>query len=221
MATGRRGSKHTRGKKSAPARKKARKVKPKARAKAGKAKARPRPRKPAKKARKRSRATRPVSKRVRSAPLAKVVAMRGAPAMAAGDDMAAKVEHELQVQGHGQPDPTVVATLAALCRGVSEESSGPPDWLNLDGDALIAAGIVARFITGENPNDADRAPHRPPVRGMVGSELQQQGGGGAGETERDVLTSFCLGTWNPNMNPHSLVNVLPRFAVRWYLAGHV
>src|SRR5262245_13372899 len=136
MATGRSGSKRTRGKKSAPARKRARKVKPKARAKAGKPKARSRPRKPAKKARIRPRATRPASKRVRSAPsLAKAVAMRGAaPAMAAGDDMAAKVEHELQVQGYHQPDPTVVATLAALCRGVADESSGPPDWLNLDGD---------------------------------------------------------------------------------------
>jgi hypothetical protein len=227
MATGRKTSRRKRGKKAAPARKKARKARPKARRRAKKAgrkktktKARPRKTKARRRVRPRARGTRTLRRATVARPMPEAAAMPAAiPAAAPGDDMQAHVEQALRDEGYDEPDQTAVVVLAAIGRGYSRGPARPPDWLAVDANGLVAEGIAERFAAGDRAHDIDRSTHRPQVRATVNFNLDQLGGGDAGDPERDVLASFCLGSWDPAMDANAERNGIASFVVPWYLAG--
>jgi hypothetical protein len=133
--------------------------------------------------------------------------------------MQASVEQALRDQGYDEPDGTVVAALAAVGRGYARGPAEPPEWLQVDATGPVAEGVVGRFATGDRAHDIDRSMHRPQVRATVNFNLDQLGGGDTGDAERDVLTSFCLGSWDPAMDPNAERNGIASFVVPWYLAG--
>jgi hypothetical protein len=188
--------------------------------------ARKRRKAPAKaKARARTRAAKPK----RRPTTARAVARRGRPvarampsAAAAApptDELARKVEDTLRDRGYDPPDATVVAVLTALGAGYRQGPASPPSWLRVDVDGPIASGMVERFATGDRAHDIDRSTHRPQVRATVGFNLDQLSGTPVGDAERDVLTSFCLGSWDPAVDQNAERNGIASFVVPWYLAG--
>jgi hypothetical protein len=161
---------------------------------------------------KRTAARKPAPKRVAAA-----AAPLAAPAPLA---LAAAVESALRVQGYEPPDPIVVEVLTAIGTGYREGPANPPAWLHIDVDGLIADGVVERFVTGDRASDVDRVMHRGIVRSTVDFNLDQlPGGGSTGDAERTVLTSFCLGSWDPAMDANAERNGIASFVVPWYLAG--
>jgi hypothetical protein len=174
------------------------------------------------KARTRARTARP--KRRPTAPRrAAASAPRTAPAPAAGapaDDLAALVEEALRDRGYEPVDATVVAVLTAIGTGYRQGPASPPSWLRVDVDGPIAAGMVERYATGDRAHDIDRSTHRSQVRATVGFNLDQLASDTlVGDAERDVLTSFCLGSWDPALDQNAERNDIASFVVPWYLAG--
>jgi len=236
MATGRRGRKTTtKGKrkgKAAPARKKTRKKASKTKARTTKAKARVRTKpkaKPKRAAKPKARAAKraAVAPRRRSRPMKAAPSPAPAPlgvapaaaAPAAGDDMQRNVEQALRDNDYDPPDDTVVAVLTAIGTGYGEGPAQPPAWLQVDTAGPIAEAVVERFATGDRAHDIDRSTHRPQVRSTVNINLDQLGGESTGDAERDVLTSFCLGSWDPAMDTNAERNGIASFVIPWYLAG--
>ncbi len=202
-------------KKRAAARTKKRATSARKRRKApAKAKARARPR--AAKPKRRPTAARAVALRPR--PVARAV-MPSAAAAAAGDDLAQRVEDALRNRGYDPPDATVVAVLTAIGTGYRQGPASPPSWLRVDVDGPIASGMVERFATGDRAHDIDRSTHRPQVRSAVGFNLDQLSDTPVGEAERDALTSFCLGSWDPAVDTNAERTGIASFVVPWYLAG--
>ena len=229
MATGRKTARRRRGKKkAAPARKKARKARPKARArKVAKTRRRPkvevRARRTKAKTRPRTRAKparRPPVARPEPTPVAMpAAAPAAAPAAPAGDAMQGHVEQALRDEGYDEPDQTAVAVLAAIGRGYARGPAQTPAWLRVDANGPIAEGIAERFAIGDRAHDIDRSTHRPQVRATVNFNLDPLGGGDASDAERDVLTSFSLGSWDPAMDANAERHGIASFVIPWYLAG--
>jgi hypothetical protein len=154
-----------------------------------------------------------------AAPAVEPAASFGA-AAAPGDDLRAKVEDALRNRGYDPPDATAVAVLTAIGAGYRQGPATPPSWLRVDVDGPIAAGMVERFATGDRAHDIDRSTHRSQVRATVGFNLDQLAGElPVGDAERDVLTSFCLGSWDPALDQNAERNGIASFVVPWYLAG--
>ena len=240
MATGRRGKKtatRRKKRKAAPAAKKkarkakakpkARKAKPKARARTT-AKRKPKPKAKARKVvRKKPTATARggLVRLRRSAPAPRpeavpaAVAFTAPAAAPAGDGIQPHVEQELRTRGYEPPDGTVVAVLTAIGRGYAQGPAAAPDWLHVDTAGPIAEGVVERFVTGDRSNDINRVTHRAQVRATVGFNLEQLGGGETGDAEREVLTAFCLGSWDPDTHTNAQRDGVASFVVPWYLAG--
>jgi hypothetical protein len=190
-------------------------AKPRPRRKApAKAKARPRPR--AAKPKRRPTTARAVA---RSRPVARAMAPSAPAAAPPADDLARKIEDALRDRGYDPPDTTVVAVLTAIGTGYRQGPASPPSWLRVDVDGPIASGMVDRFATGDRAHDIDRSTHRPQVRATVGFNLDQLSATPVGDAERDVLTSFCLGSWDPAIDQNAERNGVASFVVPWYLAG--
>jgi hypothetical protein len=214
--TSRRPAKKTKkAKKRAAARTKKR-VRPRKRRKApAKAKARARTR--VAKPKRRPTTARPVA--VRSRPVARAMPPSAPAAAPPADDLARKVEDALRDRGYDPPDATVAAVLTAIGAGYRQGPASPPSWLRVDVDGPIASGMVDRFATGDRAHDIDRSTHRPQVRATVGFNLDQLSSTPVGDAERDVLTSFCLGSWDPAVDQNAERNGIASFVVPWYLAG--
>jgi hypothetical protein len=139
---------------------------------------------------------------------------------APGDGLARDVADALRARGYQPPDPTVVAVLTAIGAGYRQGPASPPAWLRVDVDGPIAAGVVERFTIGDRAHDIDRSTHRPQVRATVVFNLDQLAPHASiGDAERDVLTSFCLGSWDPAMDANAERDGVATFVVPWYLAG--
>lgn len=143
-----------------------------------------------------------------------------AAAAAPGDGLSRDVAEELRKRGYDAPDPTVVAVLTDVGEGYRQGPAHAPAWLQVDVDGPIAEGIVERFATGDRAHDIDRSTHRPQVRAAVDFNLALLAPRESiGDSERDVLTSFCLGSWDPAMNANAERDGIATFVVPWYLAG--
>jgi hypothetical protein len=244
MATGRRGRKTTAKRKpkrkAAPARKKkarakkaqkkaAKKKRPKARTVAKRTVKKTKPQGARAKMVRRSRGTaasaapaRPpvpesfVPPESQPAPIPRAAAAPAAPSV---DDMEAAVERALGMERYDDPDPTAVAVLSAIGRGYAMGPASPPGWLHVDVARPIAEVLAERFAIGDRAHDIDRGSHRPQTRATVNIVLAQTPGDPVGDPERAVLTSFCLGSWDPATDEVAERHAISGFVIPWYMKG--
>jgi hypothetical protein len=167
-----------------------------------------------KKARKPAR--RPPARATRPAP--KPLAAAAPPAPAPVDDLRARVEAALSLRGYVPPDVVAVDVLTAIGRGYRQGPASPPEWLRVDVNGPIADGVADRFATGDRAHDIDRSTHRPTTRATVDIVLDQMAPD-VGEAGRVVLTSFALGSWDPEVDSNAERNAIAGFVIPWYLAG--
>jgi hypothetical protein len=133
--------------------------------------------------------------------------------------MRAAVEAALRMERYDDPDSTAVTVLAAIGRGYAMGPASPPAWLRVDVARPIAEVLAERFAIGDRAHDIDRGSHRPQMRAAVNIVLAQTHGDPVDDPERAVLTSFCLGSWDPATDTHAQRDALPGFVIPWYMAG--
>ena len=91
--------------------------------------------------------------------------------------------------------------------------------------AAHATSVVSWAYDALRPDDRRRIADENPdsffnvVRSTVDFNLDQLSGGTTSDAERDVLASFCLGSWDPAMDANAERNGIASFVVPWYLAG--
>lgn len=182
--------------------------------------------KPKRSTKAKSRATRPRAvKKKRVAPArrrARPAAPRRARMAAAPpatDNLHAQVVAQLTLRGYDASRPAVAAVLSAIARGYGAGPGSAPPSLQFRADQLLADAVVERYETGDRSPDPDRISHRPQVGAMVDGTLEQLGLPEAGAAEREVLTTFCLGCWEPGMMTNAERNGIPTVVVPWYRAG--
>jgi len=146
---------------------------------------------------------------------------RAAPAAAPPTgDMEVAFERALRMEGYANPDPTAVAVLSAIGRGYAMGPASVPAWLRVDVARPISEVMAERFKIGDRAHDIDRGSHRPTTRASVNIVLAQTTGGDqVDDPERAVLASFCLGSWDPALDPNAERNAIAGFVIPWYMAG--
>jgi len=162
----------------------------------------------------RAKAKRPAP-RPAAAPRAAVAVAAAAPE----DGIRVAVVAALHQHGYGAPTDAIVSTLTAMAVGYRQGPAETPPWLHVDADGPVASGMVERFELGDRAHDIDRSTHRPQVRATVNYNLDLVGGGVGDDAERAVITSFCLGSWNPAVDANAERDGIASFVVPWYLAG--
>ncbi len=142
-----------------------------------------------------------------------------APAAAPADGLRDKVEAALVARGYHPPEATVVDVLTAIGRGYEQGPSAPPAGLNLDIDGPVSDGLADRYAKGDRAPFPVRSAHRHPIRSTVDFNLVQLGLGSTSEAAREALTSFCLGSWNPDADPITMRDAIAGPVVAWYRTG--
>ena len=189
--------------------------------KATKARAKPR-RKPAVKLRARPK---PAAKRKAKPAAKRTTAARKPPRPAAVSRAAAAPEHDLREEIEvtlfrrdiDRATPGLVDVLSAVARGYRSGPAAPPPGVVIDVNTPIADALVTRYERGDR--EPDRRMHRPQVLATVGFNLDQLGLGDTGEAERAVLTTLCLGSWDPATQTHAQLDGTASFLVGFYRAG--
>ena len=105
-------------------------------------------------------------------------------------------------RGIRPPDATAVAVLprsGAATRGPALAAA----WLHVDVARPIAEALVERFAIGDRAHDIDRGMHRPQDARDRRLQAAQLPGRRPSDPERDVLASFCLGSWDPATDAHA------------------
>lgn len=197
-------------KKKAAAKKKPAKKAKKAAAKKVAAKRAAPSRKPAPKAR---AAKKPAAKTAVRAAAAKKPAPVAAPPE---HDLRDEIEVTLYRRGIDSV-PALVDVLAAVARGYKSGPATPPPGVVIDVNTPLADALVARYETGNR--EPDRRSHRPQVLATVGFNLDQLGLADTSEDARQVLTTLCLGSWDPGTGTHAQLDGAASFVVRFYRDG--
>jgi hypothetical protein len=125
----------------------------------------------------------------------------------------------LERRGYDAGTPALVDVLTAVARGYGRGPAAVPAWVRLDVDGPLADGLVDRYERGDRSPGPDRAMHRPQVRATVDFNLEQLGLGTTPDDARNVLTTLCLGTWDPDTMTHAERDAAASFVVRWYRDG--
>jgi hypothetical protein len=166
-----------------------------------------------------SAALTPKARAVRAIPAAPTPTAATAPPPAAGDLRDAVIA-VLRRRGYDVSDAAPVDVLTDVARGYGRGPAAAPTWIRFDTSQALAEGVVERFETGDRSPDLDRRMHRPQVRSTVVDNLEQLGlTSSTDEAAREVLTSLCLGTWEPATMTNAERDGVASFLVRWYRDG--
>jgi hypothetical protein len=191
------------------------KKRPAVRKKLAKAKKRPAARrKPAAKAPAR---TAPVAAKTQPATRAAAAPPPAPVTRAPEHDPREEIEMALSRRGIDSTMPALVDVLSAVARGYESGPASPPPGVVIDVDTPIADALVDRYQQGDR--ELDRRMHRPQVLATVGFNLDQLGLAETNEDARNVLTTLCLGSWDPSTGSHAQLDGTASFVVRFYRDG--
>jgi hypothetical protein len=127
---------------------------------------------------------------------------------------------QLALRDYDATLPALADVLTALAVGYGMGAGSVPDWLRLKANQALAEGVVERYETGDRSPGLERVVHRPQVRAMVDANLELLGlAAQTDDAAREVLTAFCLGSWEPGMQTNAERDGIPSFVVPWYRDG--
>jgi len=128
-----------------------------------------------------------------------------------------EIEATLSRRGIDSTLPSLVDVLSAVARGYKSGPVAPPPGVVIDVNTPIADALVDRYEQGDR--EPDRRMHRPQVLATVGFNLDQLGLAETNEDARNVLTTLCLGSWDPSTGTHAQLDGTASFVVRFYRDG--